>query len=311
MFKQKIITILKKAVIISVITALLASCSSNETDYAVKGSKSPNVELRILSDILMQAEGATRAHDTSWDPDDNIGIFVNTHGSTTLFVDKEGNIGRNLKYTFYDGTNYETSGSTYRMFKPDADSRIYLNESYIDVYGYYPYNSTVTDMTSIPIDVSDQTSQSAIDFMRADPATEKNNNFPYIQMLFKHKLVKLIFNLIQGTDLITDELSNASNLNLTISNQNTQATYNIYDDILAIPTQTPLTLQAAPNSTLVFEAIVLPSNTTHTVTITFGTTANTFDITTELIAGHKYTYNVTVNATSVMVDTENKYTEQW
>lgn len=309
---------------------LLAGCSNDDPTLADNGERVP---LRIAASIDAHAEGITRAVNTAWESEDKIGVFITERNSTTkLYKDTNGTEGQNLLYTFNDGTNYETNGNTYRLFSPAK--KIFLSSDPVDVYGYYPYRAQdsngddIDDLppTTIPIDVSSQTKQESIDFMRAKTSNVSNGNAT-IDLKFYHRLVKLVFNLKQGEGLLTDELKDASYLGVTIGNQPTTATYNIYNDAFTITPGyydiTPVRT-ASPTTGYVrtFEALVLPNGannpvTDRTVTITFyrrleDQIINTFTIpsSTYFTAGTKYTYNVTVNATSIQVDAQ-KYTEQW
>lgn len=314
---------------------LLVACSKDDdgkTSQATTGN-SERVSLEIAANIGMQAQGATRAADTHWDGGDKIGVYVTRRNTTNIFEDDAHTRGENMLYTFSDGTNYETYGTTYRLFT--ASKKIYLSSDPVDVYGYYPYNASESlNPTAIPINVSDQTSQERIDFMRAMKGNVNNSNVS-IELLFKHKLVKLVFNLKQGEDLLPDELRDASYLGIKIDNQPLAATYSIYADLLSVTSayNEIIPIKAASATTgyvRTFEAIVLPNNYNEsgtvvqgnptidrTVTITFyrrsdDTIVNTFKIpsSTYFYPGYKYTYNVTVNATSIEVDPQ-KYTEQW
>ncbi len=298
----------------------LTACSDDERQNADNGEATP---LNIAANISMQAEGITRAAETHWDEGDQIGVYITTHNTTTIFSEEA----KNLLYTFNDGTNYETNGSIYRLFSPER--RFYLTESSVDVYGYYPYSAGVENPEAIPVTLSDQSSQESIDLMRAANKIGVNNSNAVIRLLFQHRLTKLVFNLKQGEDLLDDELEKATYLEISIGNQKTTATYNIYTDAFTatgdattiVPIELGTTAEGYVKS---FECLVLPNDETsnpaanRTVTITFYQTyanrvVNTFTIgsTTSFAPGTKYTYNVTVNATSVPVVETDTYTEQW
>lgn len=306
---------------------LFTACSGDNDDLTPAGNDE-RVPLEILASIKTQAEGITRASETAWEADDDIGVTVTSRGSSTIFPDGDKTKGENLPYTFNDGTNYDTYGTFYRLFTPKS-TKVYLTSTFVDVYGYYPYKSTLPEhdpMTVIPINVSNQTSQKAIDFMRAKKGNVSNANTA-IELLFYHRLVKLIFNLKQGEGLLTDELKDAPYLSMSIKDQPTEATYNIFEDKCNnMGTFQDITLvQAASAPTgyvRTFEAIVLPNGNSNpasdrTVSVTFYRNSedkivNTFKIpiSTYFESGYKYIYNVTVNATSLQVD-PLKYTEQW
>lgn len=304
---------------------LVAGCSSNQDEPETADNR--KTELRIVAGIDMQAEAQarskTRAVETAWEENDKIGVYITGRNNTTIY--EEGGVtAANLEYTFDDGTNYETYGNTYRLFTPTT--RIYLPSSSVDLYGYYPYTSAEVEPTAFPIDVSIQTSQKAIDFMRAKTGNVSNEN-TRVEMLFYHRLVKLVFNLKQGEGLLPDELKDATSLTMKIGGQPVEATYNIYTDAFIIEPSSndiiPVRASSAPTGYVrTFEAIVLPNGGNNpagprTVTITFyrkkeDTIVNTFIIpeATYFTSGYKYTFNVTVNATSIQVD-PLKYTEQW
>lgn len=320
----------KRFIILPLTLALLTACSNDEDD---KSRTDKRVPLEIVASIDLQAQMFTRAVETAWESGDKIGVYMILHSATTpaIYEDAEHTKGENMPYTFDDGTNYETYGNTYRLFTPNS-KKIYLSETSVDVYGYYPYaakkknNTDDLDPTAIEIDVSNQTSQKAIDFMRARTGNMNNENIA-IELLFQHRLVKLVFNLKQGEGLLEDELKDASSLTMTIGGQPVAATYNLYNDAFIITAAnndiTPVKASSAPTGYVrTFEAIVLPNGASNpannrTVTIEFFRNSkdiitNTFTIpgSTYFEKGFKYTYNVTVNATSIQVD-PTKYTEQW
>ena len=143
---------------------LLVACNKDDESQSTTGNDK-RVSLEIAANIGMQAEGTTRAAETHWDEGDQIGVYVQKKDGT-IFVDDASTAGENLLYTFNDGTNYETNGSTYRLFAPSK--KIYISSDPVDVYGYYPYNASASlDPTAIPVSVEDQSSQERIDFMRA------------------------------------------------------------------------------------------------------------------------------------------------
>ncbi len=320
----------KTFIILPLTLALLTACSNDENE---KSRSDKRVPLEIVASIDLPTEVYTRATETAWEAGDRIGVYMTLHGSTNLYTDTETppTTGSNMPYTFDDGTNYETYGNTYRLFTPNS-KKIYLSEKSVDVFGYYPYaatkkdGTTAQDPTTIEIDVTNQTSQKAIDFMRARTGNVNNENIA-IELMFQHRLVKLVFNIKQGEGLLDDELKDATSLTMSINKQPLTAYYNIYSDAFTIVAGensiTPVKASSAPTGYVrTFEAIVLPNGASNpannrTVTIEFFRNSkdiikNTFTIdgSTYFEKGFKYTYNVTVNATSIQVD-PTKYTEQW
>ncbi len=313
----------------------LTACTSDEEDQMTTGSNEL-VPLNIVANIDVQARGTTRASETAWEEGDQIGVYITNHGTQT--INTETTAGANLKFTFDDGANYETYGNTYRLFTPSA-RKFYLSSTYVDVYGYYPYSATKKDGTTpldpkaIEVDLSELVSPTSdtnlndLDLMRARTANMNNNNAK-VELLFQHRMAKLVFNLKQGDTMLPNELKDATYLNVTIDGQPVEATYNIYEDAFTIEatsnTFTPIRAATAPlGYDRSYETIVLPNGTNNpgksrTVTITYYLKSNdvivnkfTIGSGTLFKSGYKYVYNVTVNATSVSVEQENTYTEQW
>ncbi len=309
--------ILMKIMVLTTAALTLGACN-NDDEREDGTARTP---LNIVAGISMQTKGITRAVETAWEAGDQIGVYVTNHNTTTIYGGAS-----NRQYTFNDGTNYETNGNIYRLFVSNG-AKLFLPTTYVDVYGYYPYIAEVDDPTEIPINVSDQSDQSSIDLMRARTANMNNNNVS-VELLFEHRMSKLVFNLKQGDTMLPNELKDATSLTMTIDGQPVEATYNIYDDAFNITTGnetlTPIRAASAPTGYVrSFEATVLPNGTNNagknrTVTITFyqnpnDVIVNTFTIGSGTLfkSGYKYVYNVTVNATSVSVDETDTFTEQW
>ena len=304
---------------------LLLGCNSSDDDSLTNNRPVP---LRVVSGIEIEGHVTTRAFDSKWEDNDKIGLFAVNGGLQTIFTDEMSTWCSNLPYTFDDETNYETYESSSHVYRTFTGTAIYLPSTKVDIYAYYPFcaqdnnDDGVDDLppTAIPIDISDQTNQKAIDFMRADPVGGRDRSNSTCGLLFKHQLVKLQFNLKKGDDMLAKEISQAEyeagRLKIGVRGQNT-ATCNIYTgdinrtgaitNIYAVPMATP-----EDGYTMSFEALVLPTGAAlGTVTVTIGTTENTFDTDDLLESGKKYIYNITLTATSIEVDKDKFTSEQW
>ena len=341
---------MKKILILLTITVLLAACSS-DSDPAVTNDGG-RVPLQVTGYIADFPIGITRAHDSSWDTGDEIGIYAVRINTKPLTLQSDQHAPFKLKVVSGSTDATDNHNLTYNFKAFFSNSPVYLPEdgSAIDVYGYYPYNADYTNPYAIPVNVSAQNSQNAIDLMTSDkenhtihgdassPSINKAN--PSCQLLFHHRLTKLVFNLIHGGDFDSSDIEGATSL--TIGNQKTTATYDIYSDVLTCTGDANQAISAValatPNTVTVnettktydksFEAIVLPNNATtnpdvdRTVTIvvdgrsyTFtiakpGSTEGKIKVNNTFEAGTKYIYNVTVYPFSVFVDPQ-KFTEQW
>ena len=333
---------------------LLTACSSNEDEEVRSRDR---VALNVMAGGRITAFAETRAYDDQWEAGDKIGLFITTSNTSpfNIYTDEPGTRCSNLKYVFDDASFDTEDGTVFRAFKgrpepdddPEAqDINVYLPTSNIYVYAYYPYRyqdnngDDIDDLNprTIPIDLSDQTDQNAIDFLRTpDPAACKKESNK-AQLLFNHALVKVRFNLKAGKDMMDEEIGRTAytnnRLKVGIGSMKDNGTINVYtgnittSEDLSTIYAVPMAEDAPAGYVITFEAIVFPIAEPHLVTVTIGTTANTFSICTGLdddgdpethdrdvsafVSGHIYTYNVTLNATSIRVERDHsKYTEQW
>ena len=298
---QNIETVLKKILILLTATLLLAACSSDSDTSVTNDGR--RVALQVTGYIADTPHGITRAHGTSWEAGDQIGLYAVNSNKTTPIDD-----GSNVCYSTTSGG--ETAGSTFLLFTTSTPIILPATGD-IDVYGYYPYSSGATIPTSVD-----------------NGSTPISINEPSCELLFQHRLTKLVFNLT------FNDFGVINNTSLTIGSQKTTATYNIYTDILTYGSgEANQTITAAVGSTKsgfdkTFEAIVLPNDADNNpavdckVTIVVdggsysftiirtGAATNNTVLTGPFAAGCKYEYNVTVYPFTIIVDTD-KYTEQW
>lgn len=307
---------MKKYLFLSLAALLFAACSndSENVDDAL-------VPLHITGTLGVETHTGTRAYDTSWETGDAIGVYATATGTTTAIASTYN--GSNTQYTLSGsaGDTYNTSTTSYTYISFSAMTPVYLpsDGSAIDVYAYYPYSSSATTPTAVPVDVSTQTTQNSIDLMRASATKTTQGGSTTItkanhtcELLFAHKLCKLQFNIKAGTGMAATDIT-GNTVDVKISGQETQGTYNIYTDALTITdghvadiTALGMT-SAATGYDKSFEAIILPNGTNNeaaarTVTITIGTATYTCSIPTtgtgsiaSFTAGNKYEINITVN----------------
>ncbi len=280
----------KQALLIFASAALLAGCSSDENEGMTTGDG--RVALQVSSGIDVQ----TRAHDASWDEGDAIGIYM-------LNGDIREN--SNCKYTTgstaKEGSFTAAEGETI-YFPTDGGKR--------DFIAYYPWREFVGGSTFYDVDVTDQTSQPAIDLMGAGKVTGKDKEYPTVAFVFTHKLVKLYMTIrADGTSLQNSALQG---ITVQLTNQRTKATYDVLaGGDVAVDTDgetKDIILKTAADGTSA-EGIVLPAGDTKGMLLTFkldnGPTftwavkeapkSEKFD------AGSKYLYAITVGMTGVGV----------
>lgn len=154
---------MRKSILFASMAALImSSCSSNEFDF---GGSDAGSKLQVSASIH---ELQTRAHETSWDANDAIGVSD---------ADKN----TNVKYVTTSGDGVFTS-----------DNVIYLlgNESH-NFTAYYPYNESVTaENKNITFD-------EPADYMYGTASATRQN--PNALFTFTHKMSELSFTVTDAT----------------------------------------------------------------------------------------------------------------
>ena len=282
---------MKKPNLIFLITAAIVMMACDTKDVVIPEEPLPardKVPLQLFSGINMDTPMAkSRAHDTSWDANDMIGVFTTVAGSGTdsehpYIITKSGSQDdANITYKITNSQEtwvYDTSKNTYKnsykAFAPsDDDVQIYLpaDGSNVDVYAYYPRTEGVTVSAPLPITIpggetTAQTlaEQKTVDVMKAKvltDLTDPNNPKPInidnttAQLLFSHVLSKVIVKIKAGTGYSDSDLEGEKVGSVQLLGQPKQATFNPISQELAIPenpttgTITMLELGLSANST--------------------------------------------------------------
>ncbi|GHV51748.1 hypothetical protein FACS1894181_14060 [Bacteroidia bacterium] len=265
----------------------LTSCLNDETG---NNNNNEPVAVRFSSGI---AEVQTRVADQNWAANDQIGIYMITETPGTLAA---GNILEgNLPYK-------AAASSATTDFTPASNTIYYPLSGNVKFIAYYPYSSPLTNYV-LPVDVSDQSSQSAIDVLYAPAGTATyNKSSGTVALPFEHKLVKLVFNISNGAG-VTEALSNG--ISVAISGQQTAGELDLADGTVTPGTGTAVAITASGNATV--EAIVLPNTSTAGMGFTFTNkagetfTGNIPALSTSWAGGNKYTYAVTLQKAGAVI----------
>ena len=266
---------MKKKTCFVMLAALMMAGCSNEIDEQVMDSK--RVPLQINGDINMLM---TRAADDHWDDNDAIGVYM---------VNAENGIVDNVSnYRYVTG---EGDGS----FSPDGpDNTAYFPEGgeAVDVVAYYPQGNVVNNKLSL--DLANQDNQPKIDLMSAT-AENASKSSPTINLEFKHRLTKLLFEIEGDVD--------TEGIEATISDQYTKIQYDILNDglLIADDNKQEIAMKYWNSNNRFTEAIVLPNEGNNSPVerkLTFKLNGKTFSAkisdATTFVAGKKYTYKVTL-----------------
>ena len=225
---------------LALLAGAMVSCSTEDTAPSTQNDK---VAVQFTGGINVN----TRAAGVAWANGDRIGIFM-TGADQSLSADaiQEG----------VDNVCYQTSGSS--AFSPISGGKtiFFPIDGDVDFYSYYP--QTTVNNYKVALNMADQKSQEAIDFMYAK-TTGCNKANPQVELKFNHKLSKLILNVQPGNGLTQDDLNN---LTVTIKDQNTTATLNLADGVISGEGNPDNIQMKAVQVGKIYEAILLPTATT-------------------------------------------------
>ena len=225
---------------LALLAGAMVSCSTEDTAPSTYNDK---VAVQFTGGISV----STRAAGVAWADGDRIGIFM-TGTKQPLSADaiKEG----------VDNVCYQTSGSSAFSPIPNGKTIYYPIDGNVDFYSYYPH-TTISDY-KVALNVSDQTSQEAIDFMYAK-TTGCHKSIPQVELKFNHMLSKLVLNVQPGNGLRQDDLNR---LTVTIKGQNTTATFNLADGVISGEGNPANIQMKAVQIGKRYEAILLPTAST-------------------------------------------------
>ena len=229
-----------KLFVLALFAGAMVSCNTEDTASTTPNGK---VAVQFTGGISVN----TRAAGVAWANGDRIGIFM-TGTKQALSADaiKEG----------VDNVCYQTSGSI--AFSPISGGKtiFFPIDGDVDFYSYYP-QTTVSDY-KVALNVADQTSQEAIDFMYAK-TTGCNKATPQVDLRFSHMLSRLILNVQPGNGLTEEDLNK---LKVTIKDQNTKATFNLVDGTISGEENPANIKMKAIQVGKRYEAILLPTAST-------------------------------------------------
>ncbi len=154
----------------------LAACTQNELEVTNMADSDE------ISFIAEYPATVTRATDTSFEANDQIGIYLTNAGAPLELV---GNVLNNQQYT-YNGDKWSSSHKTY------------WNNGTYNAYAYYPYTGIVTSVEdfafSVKLDQSTKAEYEASDFLWASAKNLTASN-DEVTLPFQHRLSKLQINL--------------------------------------------------------------------------------------------------------------------
>lgn len=312
--------------IFSVAVLALSSCSSSDFDENNNGNENgtdvelSDVEVKFGSSLALsvkpQSSPLTRAYDDKWEDGDLIGVYMIKDEATPAW-----NIINGQENMNYENSNTgQHPANEYDPFNPNSTAMFYPTIGNVNFVAYYPYSSASSLEGTTPIysvDISNQTSQKAIDLLYA---ARKTTTPPYnksyvgvVELDFVHKLSKIILKVIAGSGVTDDEVKTVK---ISFKKYLSKTELDIKTGALATSTD-PITIANLPSSTTTpsnvaaqFEAIIVPQKVENDMVWEFQTasgeifswkpsnesTINNYD------EGKRYTYEITLQRSGVEIE---------
>lgn len=191
------------------------------------------------------------------------------------------------------------NGTSNNFIEVDGNPIYYpIDGSKVKFLAYYPYSSAPTADYHLPINLNNQSNQSAID-LRYVPVTTlsySNTSYAPVQLNFSHKLSKLIFNITNGGG-VGEPVANG--ITLVIPGQQTVGSLDLTDGRVSSsgPISDIIIQSVGMGTTVIAEAVIFPGSTSGTE-LTFTNNAGQ-EFTVEVpntfwYEGNKYIYKVTL-----------------
>lgn len=164
-----------KPLITAVVAIMTLAACSNDEPEATGRKETPEFTATI-------GGVKTRAYETNWDEDDEIGI--------------SGSGRSNVRHQTKDGDGKFT-------VEKQGEEIYFQDEKETTFTAYYPWNA----MTTIKANTSDQSQQKQFDFLWAQATGKKEA--PQVAFAFSHRMAKVVFTVKPGKGMSFDEVKEA------------------------------------------------------------------------------------------------------
>lgn len=234
----------------------------------------------------------SRVDGSSWSNNDSIGVFMMKSGDKTLLANNK------PYYTPHGNGSFATA--TTPLTYPDQNPEV-------DFVAYYPYQSTITGLGNVVLNVEDQTNRQKLDFAYSNNLKKKTKESGNLMLGFKHLMTRLIFNF--------ESTGSLDGLKTDILGLKTKATFHLGDSVLTLDEastkEIPVVLGMNGRSA---EAIVIPQTLTGKVKVRITLNGKSAVVSTninELKPGFSYTqvFNIPSDGNSAIAVEKASYRE--
>lgn len=253
----------------------------------------------IFTAEMLNKSDKTRAHGTTWESGDQIGVFVKSSGAALS--------ASSVKYT---NVVYQTTGNG--VFTATAKPIEYPKDnSNVDVIAYYPHTTSLNGYM-YEVNVQDQSISKKIDLVWSHNITATSAENPQTGMRFAHQLAKICFNIKTGGNP-----TNLQGLTVSVAGLPTQAKFNLGDGTFTVDGTSAKEIAfntTISSETALAEALVIPEDARAGRKVSFtmpGGEQFEWEIpsTTKLERGGSYTWSITLDGKAASATAVSGYVE--
>lgn len=280
---------MKKGLVLIAAASLVLSCSE----------KPPIQELEKIP-INISVGLQTRANDSAFENEDEIGLYVvNYDGETAGTLKSEGNQVNNVQFT-YDGSSWN---STEDIYWKDQNTSA-------DFYAYYPYSASITSVTAhafgVQADQSVEDSFWASDFLWGKSAKVSPTPMA-VPIKTSHVFSRIVLDIKPGNGF-TDDAWEAATKSVSIQEVKTSATIDLSTGVATATGSAGSVIPfaySASGTTVTYRAMIVPQvveDNSKLVVVTVDGVDYVYRKGFTFNANTEYKFAVTVNKTEGGVD---------
>ena len=291
--------------------ALLSSCSLDGPGLGPETASRSPYQVQINGEIKQQP--ATKVTTDGFCSGDEIGLYiVNYDGSTPGTLKLEDNQADNVKFS------YDESGS----WTSEYDVYYRDNDTNVDFYGYYPYNTDPASIEEYPFEIARDQSKDAENgslapYEASDLLWAKTENITptaaKVLLRFRHIMSSARVRFTQGSGWTDAAEFAAVSKAVLVTNTVRKTTVNLADGTVTLDSDVPLSGTVPMNDNGEYRAIVAPQTVAagkSLLVITIDGTPRSFvrDEATEYQPGKITTYDLSINKKTETGDYEVELT---
>ena len=276
---------------------LMASgCSSEDTPGIPEPTPEPVPGQISISLDCGIANIANKATDAAFETGDRIGLYVvNYNGDTAGSLQSAGNHVDNMPFS-YSGNTWTSQSSVY--WEDDTTPA--------DFYAYFPYASTVADITAYPAEIkTNQSTASAYDSSNAlwGKTAKQKPTASAVHITLAPLFSRIVVNLTAGKGFTTTDLADAD-IQVVLNNAHHKAILNLAQGT-ATPTGGSSDIRFLRDSDgQSFRAWVVPQDIALHITVTINGNPYTIEQEFSFESGKQHSFTLTVdkNGEGLQVD---------